>query len=144
MVVRRVQTTTATPPLIRDRPSDQPVNVVNRQQVAAAPAAAPAPAPQAAAAAQQAAVPVTTTSGSTGFSVQLAALPSEESARATATRLSQQYGGLIAGRGLTIQRAVIEGRGTFYRVRVAANGSGDANALCNSIKASGGNCFVAR
>ncbi|RNC94953.1 MAG: SPOR domain-containing protein [Oricola sp.] len=144
VVVRRVQTTTATPPLIRDRPSDQPVNVVNRQQVAAAPAAAPAPAPQAAAAAQQAAVPVTTTSGSTGFSVQLAALPSEESARATATRLSQQYGGLIAGRGLTIQRAVIEGRGTFYRVRVAANGSGDANALCNSIKASGGNCFVAR
>jgi hypothetical protein len=144
VVVRRVQTTTATPPVIRDRPSDQPVNVVNRQQVAAAPAAAPAPAPQAAAPAQQAAVPVTTTSGSTGFSVQLAALPSEESARATATRLSQQYGNLIAGRGLTIQRAVIEGRGTFYRVRVAANGSGDANALCNSIKASGGNCFVAR
>ncbi|MBO6636816.1 MAG: SPOR domain-containing protein [Roseitalea sp.] len=146
VVVRRVQTTTATPPLIRDRPSDQPVNVVNRQQVAAAPAATSAPAPtqQAAAPAPQAATPVTTTSGSTGISVQLAALPSEAAARATATRLSQQYGGLIDGRGLTIQRAVIEGRGTFYRVRVAANGSGDANALCNSIKASGGNCFVAR
>jgi len=140
VVVRRVQTTTATPPVIRDRPSDQPVDVINRQQVASAPAAAPAPA----APAQRATVPVTTTSAPTGFSVQLAALPSEEAARATATRLSQQYGGLIAGRGLTIQRAVIEGRGTFYRVRVAANGSGDANALCNSIKASGGNCFVAR
>jgi hypothetical protein len=144
VVVRRVQTTTATPPVIRDRPSDQPVNVVNRQQVASAPAAAPAPAPQAAAPAQQDTVPVTTTSGSTGFAVQLAALPSEAAARATATRLSQQYGNLIAGRGLSIQRAVIDGRGTFYRVRVAANGSGDANALCNSIKASGGNCFVAR
>ena len=151
-VVRPVQTeaaapaaTPASPPLIRDRPADQPVNVVNRTntQVAAAPApAAPAPAP--AAAAPAAASPAVTTGSTDGFVVQLAALPSEADARATATSLSQQYGGLIGSRGLVIQRADIEGRGTFYRVRVAANDRADANGLCNQIKSAGGNCFVAR
>jgi len=140
VVVRRVQTTTATPTEIASRPADQPVNVVNRQNAAAsAPAATPEPQP-----ASTTPTPTVTNGSTGGLTVQLAALPSEEAARATATRLSQQYGSLIAGRGMTIQRAVIEGRGTFYRIRVAADGSGDANSLCNRIKASGGNCFVAR
>lgn len=140
VVVRRVQTTTATPTEIASRPADQPVNVVNRQNAAAsAPAGTPEPQP-----ASTTPTPTVTNGSTGGFTVQLAALPSEEAARATATRLSQQYGSLIAGRGMTIQRAVIEGRGTFYRIRVAADGSGDANSLCNRIKASGGNCFVAR
>lgn len=138
VVVRRVQTTTATPASIADRPADQPVNVVNRQQRAAPVQTASAPA------ASSPTVPTVTNGSTGGFTVQLAALPSEESARVTATRLSEQYGSLIGGRSMTIQRAVIDGRGTFYRVRVAADGSSDANDLCNRIKASGGNCFVAR
>ncbi len=118
-------------PLVQQRPADQP----------AAPAPAPAqPAPQQ----QVAAVPQVTTAPSSGFTVQLAALPSEAEARSTATTLSQRYGNLIAGRGLSIQRAVIEGRGTFYRVRVAADGRADANQLCDNIRSAGGNCFVAR
>ena len=125
-IARRVQTTTATPGVIAERPA----NAVDRTPQAAQAPATPAP--------------TVAGSGSDGFAVQLAALPSEEAARTTATRLSQQYGALIAGRGLTIQRAVIEGRGTFYRVRVAADGADDANGLCNRIKTSGGNCFVAR
>lgn len=151
-VVRPVETTAAapaantpSPPVIRDRPASQPVNVVNRtqpQQVAATPApATPAPAAPAAATAN---TPQLTTGSTDGFVVQLAALPSEDQARATATNLSQRYGGLIGGRGLVIQRADIEGRGTFYRVRVAANDRADANGLCNQIKSAGGNCFVAR
>ncbi|WP_306118338.1 MULTISPECIES: SPOR domain-containing protein [unclassified Roseitalea] len=114
-------------PVARERPANPPAQPSQpaEREVASAPA-------------------VTTSSGSSGFTVQLAALPSEADARDTATRLSQRYGGLIAGRGLTIQRAEIEGRGTFYRVRVAADGRQDAAALCERIKASGGNCFVAR
>lgn len=143
VMVRRVQTTTATPAAIADRPADQPVSVVNRPQQTAAASATSAPEP-AAQPVPPAPAPTVTNGSTGGFTVQLAALPSEAAARATATRLSQQYGSLIAGRGMTIQRAVIDGRGTFYRIRVAADGSGDANSLCNRIKASGGNCFVAR
>lgn len=129
--VRQVQTTTATPPVIRDRPADQPVNVINRTQQTQTAAATPASAPVA-------------TAATSDFTVQLAALPSEAAARDTAAQLSRQYASLIGERGLTIQRADIEGRGTFYRVRVGTSGSGDATNLCNQIKASGGNCFVAR
>lgn len=132
---RTVRTQTVTPGSIADRPADQPVNIVNpvaqNTQVAVAPAA-PAPAP---------AAPAAT---STPYAVQLASLPSQASAQDTASNLSRRFSGVLGGRGLSIRQAVIEGRGTFYRVRVGANSRADANALCSSIKSAGGDCFVTR
>ncbi len=125
-------TSIATPGSIADRPKDQPLNIVN--QPAAAPATQTAAAPAATA---QAAV-------SSPFSVQLASLPSQELAQNAASNLSRQYSNVIGNRGLTIREAQIEGRGTFYRVRVGASDRADANRICSSIKSAGGDCFVTR
>lgn len=125
------------PPTIANRPNDQPLNIVNptkelaNTQVAAAPA--PAPAPTAAA-----------SPTATPFSVQIASLPSQAAAQNTAGNLSRQFSSVIGNRALSIREAQIEGRGTFYRVRVGASSRDEANQLCGQIKAAGGDCFVTR
>ena len=129
------------PPTIADRPNDQPLNIVNpveqaaNTQVASAPAPAPAPAP---------AAPVANAAPATPFSVQLASLPSQAAAQDSANNLARQYSSLIGNRGLAIREAQIEGRGTFYQVRVGASSRDEANQLCGQIKAAGGDCFVTR
>ena len=65
-------------------------------------------------------------------------------AQSSFANLSARYGNLIGGRAMNIQRADIPGKGTFYRVRVAAQDRSDATSLCTRIKAAGGSCFVAR
>lgn len=135
--VRTVETQTITPPIIADRPNEQPVNIVNPQpqqntQVAAAPQpAAPAPAPVA-------------SSTNAPFAVQIASVPSREGAQQSAVNLQQRFGNILGGRGVSIQEAQIEGRGTFYRVRVGAQSRDDANNLCAQYKRAGGSCFVTR
>ncbi|MEO1745366.1 MAG: SPOR domain-containing protein, partial [Pseudomonadota bacterium] len=148
--VRRVQSQTITPPVIRDRPADQPVNIVNattQQQVASAPqasgtfpeaptantaTAAPAPAPAPAAPA------------SNGFKVQIASLPSQSAAQQTSAQLLSRYRNVLGGRGVAIRQAQIEGRGTFYRIQVEASSRDDASSLCQRYKAAGGDCIVTR
>lgn len=122
---------TANPPIVADRPADQPVTIVNQApaQVAAAPQPAPTPQIQ---------------SGESAFSVQIASVPSRDGAQAQATSLQQRFPNLLGGRGISIQQAEIEGRGTFYRVRVAAQSRSDANSLCENYKRAGGSCFVTR
>lgn len=112
-------------PLAPSRPADQPVDVVGEvkpEQVAAAGATAAAGA----------------------WSVQIASQPSEEAAKSTYQDLSRRYAGIIGGKGVTIVRAEISGKGTFYRVRVPAGSRSDAIALCEKYKAAGGNCFVSK
>ena len=50
----------------------------------------------------------------------------------------------MGGKGVTIVKAEISGKGTFYRVRVPAGSRSDAQALCEKYKAAGGNCFVSK
>jgi hypothetical protein len=38
----------------------------------------------------------------------------------------------------------VAGKGTFYRVRVAADSRAEAISLCEKYKAAGGNCFVSK
>ena len=112
-------------PLAPSRPADQPVDVVGEvkpEQVAAAGATAAAGA----------------------WSVQIASQPSEEAAKSTYQDLSRRYAGVIGGKGVTIVKAEISGKGTFYRVRVPAGSRNDAIALCEKYKAAGGNCFVSK
>ncbi|MEM9573708.1 MAG: SPOR domain-containing protein, partial [Pseudomonadota bacterium] len=123
----------ANPPTIADRPNDQPLNIVNPTAELANTQVAAAPAPAA-----------TTPAAASPFSVQLASLPSQAAAQDSANNLARQFSSVIGGRGLAIREAQIEGRGTFYRVRVGASSRDEANRLCGQIKAAGGDCFVTR
>jgi len=135
--VRTVTTRTVAPVAIADRPSDQPVNIVNNTQTGTQVAAAPqSPAPQPPSAPQAAT--------STPYAVQIASVPSQAGAQDQATSLQRRFANVLGGRGISIQRAEIDGRGTFYRVRVGAQSRADANSLCEQYKRAGGNCFVTR
>lgn len=129
--VRTAKTTTIrAPSSVPERPSGLPAadGAASRPtQVASAPQAAP----QGQAATSE-------------YSVQIASQPSAASAQQTATNLSRRYSDILSGRGITIQEANIEGRGTFHRVRVSASSRQDAIQLCERFKAAGGSCFVAK
>lgn len=110
-----------------------PVQTAPAETPAAAPAAAPAEPAQAAATA-----PVG------GYYVQIASLPSEAEAQKSYQSLSSRYSSVIGGKGVDIKRADIEGKGTYYRVRIPAGSKAEAISLCESYKAAGGSCLVAR
>jgi SPOR domain len=78
------------------------------------------------------------------WSVQIASQPSADSAKSTYQDLAQRYGSVLGGRGVNIVKADIEGKGTYWRVRVPAKSRNDAISLCNDYKAAGGNCFVSK
>ena len=109
-------------------------------------AADPAPARPASPAAEPAATAVSSpaTTVASEWSMQIASQPTPEGARATYQELSQRYGSVLAGRGVNIVRAEIEGKGTYYRVRIPAESRDDAIQLCSRYKSIGGNCFVSR
>jgi hypothetical protein len=119
---------------VGERPADQPVTIVGQtggqnaggeQQVASAADAA-------------------TQAGAGGYAIQIASTPSPEAAKSTYAALTRKYGGVISGRGVSIQKADVDGKGTVYRVRIPAGSKQEAAALCARYKASGGSCFVTK
>ncbi|MEO5324125.1 SPOR domain-containing protein [Mesorhizobium sp. CC13] len=121
--------TPASAPIAPQRPSEQPVNVVGEvkpDQVAALAPAAPA------------------TAAAGAWAMQIASQPSEEAAKSTYQDLLRRYNGVLNGREVSIVKAEIAGKGTFWRVRVPAGTRNDAVALCESYKSAGGNCFVSK
>jgi uncharacterized protein with beta-barrel porin domain len=115
---------------VPSRPADQPLDVVNEGATVAAaaePVAVQEPAPVLG-----------------EFVMQIASQPSEAAAQASLQDLSSRFGSILAGRNYTIQRAEVEGKGTFYRVRINAGTRAEANALCQRYKSAGGSCFVTR
>lgn len=120
----RSAATPARVPVAPQRPSDQPVDVVGEvkpEQVASVDAAA---------------------GGS--WAVQIASQPTAEAAQSTYQDLAHRYAGVLGGHGVSIVKAEIAGKGTFYRVRVPAKSRTEAVNLCTSYKAAGGNCFVSK
>ena len=119
-------------PLVDGRPSDQPVTIVaktGKTPQAAEEAAALAPEPAAAGG---------------GYVIQIASAPSPDAAQATYASLNRKFGNVIGGKNMKIQKADIPGKGTFYRVRIAAGSKKEAAALCAKYKSAGGQCLVAR
>ena len=97
------------------------------QQMASAPATQSAPAPAA-----------------TGdYVVQLGISNSEARAEQAFSQFRQRYGNIISDGAPIIRRAEVNGS-TIYRVRVGPYSLSDANSVCDRIKNSGGDCFVAR
>jgi hypothetical protein len=122
--------TPSTAPIAPQRPSEQPVDVVGEvkpDQVAAVAPSAP-----------------TTAAASGAWAMQIASQPSEAAAKSTFADLSRRYGSVLNGREVSIVKAEIAGKGTFWRVRVPAGTRNDAVSLCESYKAAGGNCFVSK
>ena len=76
--------------------------------------------------------------------MQIASQPSADAAKSTYQDLAQRYASVIGGRGVNIVKADIEGKGTYWRVRVPAKSRDEAVSLCTNYKAAGGNCFVSK
>jgi hypothetical protein len=85
----------------------------------------------------------TTTTSSGSYAVQLAAPATDKEAQSASARLQVKYANALGGMQPTIHQADVNGR-SIYRVRVGGMAKADAVALCQKLKASGGDCFVAR
>jgi hypothetical protein len=94
-----------------------------------------------AAPAQVAAAPVS--SSSAGAFVQLSSSPSEADANASLRTLNNRYGSLFGGNQLVVQSADLGQKGVWYRVKLPVASLADAQSICASIKANGGDCIVA-
>jgi hypothetical protein len=131
--------------VIAGRTAPVPMAPITRPSVSSpAPAAETAAiAPPAAAAPAAAAPPPAVTTGSTAPAyVQLSSQRTPEAAEATRRDMASRFGGLFGGAQLEIQQVDLGARGIYYRVRLPAGSLADANALCNQIKANGGDCFT--
>ncbi|MCV6577405.1 MAG: SPOR domain-containing protein, partial [Cohaesibacter sp.] len=83
--------------------------------------------------------------GSGGFTVQVSSQRTPEQARSSYSSIQSRVASVLGGYQPDIKRADLGSKGVFYRVRVGsfADRSG-AIALCESIKAAGADCLVAR
>lgn len=80
-----------------------------------------------------------------GFVVQIAAAKSQGEAQSTLQAAQRRFAVLLGGQPTSIKRVEIDGRGTFYRVRVGPLDTRDAAiSLCTSLKSAGGDCVVAK
>ncbi len=77
------------------------------------------------------------------YGVQFSAPASEVEARNAIVALKRSYASILDGRTLATQKAENNGR-TIFRVRAVGLSREEAISICEKIKASGGQCFVAR
>lgn len=79
-----------------------------------------------------------------GWSVQIASQPSEDGANKSLANMTKRYSSVIGGRSAYIVKGEVAGKGTYWRVRVAAPSRDEAINLCSDLKGAGGSCFVTR
>jgi hypothetical protein len=84
-----------------------------------------------------------TASAGGGWAVQLAAPRSESEAQGAVARLQNKYGDDLGSTSLAVHKAEVNGE-TIYRVRAGGLSKAEALTLCKKLKASGGDCFIAR
>jgi hypothetical protein len=76
------------------------------------------------------------------FAVQFGAAGSEAEAREMMNKVASKYAGMLGGGKLGFHHAKV-GDKTVFRVRAAGMTKDSAVAVCEKVKAAGGNCFVA-
>jgi SPOR domain len=102
---------------------------------------------QTAAVPPHAAAPAPTTSSSPGSGafVQVSSQRSEGEAQAAYRSLQAKYPNQLNGRELSIQKAELGSKGTYYRAMIGPFASAnEASEWCSSLKAAGGQCLVPR
>jgi len=79
------------------------------------------------------------------YVVQLSSQQSESEAQASFRALQAKYPNVLGSRQPLIRRADLGSKGVYYRAQVGPFASAeDANQLCSSLKAAGGQCIVHR
>ena len=79
--------------------------------------------------------------GSGSYGVQLSSSPSEDDARAAASRFGGRFSGALGGRAPRVVKGEAGGK-TVYRVRVGGMSKEGAASSCTNVKSAGGACFV--
>lgn len=103
-------------------------------------AAIPAPGGRLTAQTPAIATPRSAQAGGGGSLVQLGSFPSEASANGAWSMFAKRFA-YLAPLGKSIEPVEIGGR-TYYRLRVNAGSSGQADAICGKLKIAGEACFV--
>lgn len=80
----------------------------------------------------------------TAWGVQLLGDSSQPAVIAAYHRLQKQYRIVLGNRQPVVIRSPTGRRGYWYRVRIAADSLSEAQKLCGSLRALGGNCLVQR
>lgn len=127
-----------------DTPATVSVVPSQRREPQAAAPAAPQPVTQTPPATPVSAPAAAATAGTSEWSMQIASQPTAESAQSTYQDLARRYGSILEGRGVSIVKADIAGKGTYYRVRIPSASRDEAINLCTRYKSAGGSCFVSR
>ncbi len=79
------------------------------------------------------------------YAVQLASIAVEERAQEEAFRLQKQLGAVLGGREIKVERAVVAGKGTWYRLRAGGFQSlAEARAACAQAVKLKANCLAIR
>ncbi|WP_422383211.1 SPOR domain-containing protein [Roseibium album] len=89
----------------------------------------------------------TSTSGSIPSGTYIVQVTSQRSVSAASDAfagLQRRYPGVLGNRNAVIVSADLGDRGVYYRARIPTNSREDANRLCESLTAAGGECFVRR
>jgi len=80
--------------------------------------------------------------GAGGLYAQVASQRSEAEALYAFRMLQQQYPNILGSREAVIRRADMPNQGTFYRVEIGPLSAGQADQICGSLKAAGGQCVA--
>lgn len=78
--------------------------------------------------------------GSSGLYALIASQQSETDAHTAYQELQQQYPDILSDRDAVIRRTDFGAQGVFYRVEIGPLTAGQADELCGSLKAAGGQC----
>jgi cell division protein FtsN len=90
-------------------------------------------------------VPAATAPAAGGYALQIGAYKSQEDASAAWRAYRSKHAVLLAGYAQDVQRADLGDKGVWYRLRIAGFASKDvADAMCDQLKADGGNCIPAK
>ncbi|MFT0862039.1 SPOR domain-containing protein [Ancylobacter sp. G4_0304] len=105
----------------------------------------PAAAPRAPTQTAAAPAPSATPAPAGAYVVQIASVRSEAEAQATWRAWQSKYPNVLGGQQMAVRRADLGDRGVYYRAQVGSFANReDANALCQALRAQGGDCMVQR
>jgi len=79
---------------------------------------------------------------SADYYVQLGSQRSENDARTAALSILSRYGTILQRADLEIQRVDLGQQGVFFRILVPAASRSEATAMCEEIRAAGGDCIL--
>ena len=140
-------TATVPPPSSVPLPPDKPAVPAAASSTGPLDLTTAASKPQPATPTQVASLPAATQPASGGNSaayVQLSSQRSEDAARSAFAALQRKFPAVLGSAVADIQKADLGSKGIYYRARVGAPTKEAAVALCEQLRAAGGDCLISR